>query len=96
MYDPTEDADSELVGNPPEENPPTVTPTHGASPEPRMNVVLMDDTGVVQVSVDVPGLHAIMADIFGDEDEEYSPDKNDREDYGPDDIGLEPPTDSSL
>jgi len=32
-YDPAEDADSELVSNPPEE-PITVTPTHGESPDP--------------------------------------------------------------
>ena len=63
-YDPAEDADSELVGNPPEE-PLTVTPTHGASPEPTMRVIVMDGDEVGEATLDIPGLDHLLRDIFG-------------------------------
>jgi len=64
VYDPAEDADSELVGNPPEE-PLTVTPTHGASPEPTMRVIVMDGDEVGEATLDVPGLDDLFRGIFG-------------------------------
>ena len=38
MYDPREDTDSEVNVNPPEEEPPTVTPTHGHGTAPTWSV----------------------------------------------------------
>jgi len=64
-YDPAEDADSELVGNPPEE-PTTVAPTHGASPEPTMRVIVMDGDEVGGATLDVPGLADLLGDVFGE------------------------------
>jgi hypothetical protein len=66
-YDPAEDADSELsggTGSPPEE-PVTVTPTYGESPEPTLRVIVIDEDGIGEASLDVAGLDSLLRDILG-------------------------------